>query len=89
VKTNRGGKTLPEMPPRKRKVYRGKSNVETLQRRLKKSVLYARLGTITGSGNVPGRVAAFKGWRKSPYDLLTQVYTGARMSDICQHQSCR
>jgi hypothetical protein len=31
---------------------------------------------------VPGRVAAFKGWRKSPYDLLTQVYTGARMSDM-------
>jgi hypothetical protein len=51
--------------------------MRTLQRRLKKSVLYARLGAITGSRNVPGRVAAFKA-----YDLLTQVYTGARMSDM-------
>jgi hypothetical protein len=70
------------MPPRKRKVYPGRSNVETLERRLKESPIYGRLGAITGSGNAPGRVTAFKGWRKSPYGLLTQVYTGARMSDM-------
>jgi hypothetical protein len=35
--------------------------VEALRGSLKKAALYARLGAITGSGSVRGRVAAFKG----------------------------
>jgi hypothetical protein len=70
------------MPPRKRKGRAQVSSVDTLKRRLQKSALYAHLGAITRTGNDPYRIAAFKGLRKSPYELLTQVYTGARLADM-------
>jgi hypothetical protein len=70
------------MPPRKRKGRAQVSSVDTLKRRLQKSAVYAHLGAITRAGNDPYRIAAFKGLRKSPYELLTQVYTGARLADM-------
>jgi hypothetical protein len=63
------------MPPRKRKGRPQVSSVDTLKRRLQKSAVYAHLGAITRMGNDPYRIAAFKGLRRSPYELLTQVYT--------------
>jgi hypothetical protein len=70
------------MPPKKHKAYAGVSSMDTLKRRLYKSAVYAHLGAITRSGNEPSRITAFKGLRKSPYELLTQVYAGARMGDM-------
>jgi hypothetical protein len=70
------------MPPRKRKYRTPVSSIDTLQRRLRKSAVYAHLGAITRSGHDPSRIAAFKGMRRSPYELLTQVYTGARLADM-------
>jgi hypothetical protein len=72
------------MLPQTLKAVAEQCNVKTLQRRLKRSSLYVRLDAITGSGNVLGRIAAFEGWRKSPYDLLAQVYAPVTCSQLCQ-----
>jgi hypothetical protein len=70
------------MPPRKRKGRAQVSSVDTLKRRLQKSAVYAHLGAITRTGDDAYRIAALKGSRKSPYELLTQVHTGARLADM-------
>jgi hypothetical protein len=74
------------MPPNKRRSHTPVSSIDTLQRRLRKSAVYAHLGEVTRLGHAPARIAAFKSTRNSPYELLTQVYAEARLADMFPSQ---